>query len=84
MNKWAHIFIRLAHLNPGFGEFHNMQRTRRGLVFRTSVPTGSGYLFRCMFAIFPDGRIFGPRNRQVDEVILVAWLNDPKGLNDFC
>lgn len=83
MNKWAHIFNRLAHITPGFGECHNMHSGPRGIVFRTAVPCPGGFLYRSMFAISPDGRIFGPRSKEVDEVILLAWFRDPKGLNDF-
>lgn len=79
--RWKHIFRALAR-SPGFTVHHSMKITPSGLVFKTVVPYKGGFFFRQMFAVLPDGRIFGPRNRQVAEVVLVAWFNDHQGLDD--
>lgn len=84
MNKWAHIFRWFSRNVPGFAACRNMHSGPSGIVFRTAVPYPGGFLYRSMFAISPDGRIFGPRSREVDEAILLAWFRDPKGLSDFC
>lgn len=84
ISHWPRRFRAYSRRLPHFLTHHAMTRTARGLVFRTALPFGGGCLYRQMFAVLPDGRIFGPRNKEVDESVLVAWFEDERGLNDIC
>ena len=83
ITHWQRRFRACARL-PHFLVHHSMIRTKQGVVFRTRLPFSGGCLFRNLFAVLNDGRIFGPRNREVSEAALVAWFEDEKGLSDVC